>query len=379
MNTVSETSLSPVDFHGQTLFLVDHNDQPFTPMKPIVEGMGLDWAGQFTKLKDKSERFSIEMISMVAADGKDRQLFCMPLRKLPAWLLGINPKKVRQAIRKKVVMYQRECDDALWDYWTKGQATNPRATLPAPAAAPRVVGIQPVPENLKLEPIYIGEGQSKTINRHEIKELVEALVDVLDGYGWSVRTSSIYRLIAGRFGVESVQYLAKKDVPVIEHYLNSLIGIVTGAGCTADLQAPTTAIPAPVQAPDPALPAAPTIPTPPAVDMTGLSPHEQSRMTILAQLDALDKVAVALDDYLFATRRIVAAEADKLTDGVPAAERAARRSLAGELKTSYSNHTHALTASVNAIRSVLRVTATAAGMILPYKGRAKPRRAALTA
>lgn len=26
-------------------------------------------------------------------------------------------------------MYQQECDDVLWDYWTKGQAINKRLTI----------------------------------------------------------------------------------------------------------------------------------------------------------------------------------------------------------------------------------------------------------
>ena len=30
-----------VPFHGAELYVVEHNGQPYTPMKPIVEGMGL--------------------------------------------------------------------------------------------------------------------------------------------------------------------------------------------------------------------------------------------------------------------------------------------------------------------------------------------------
>jgi len=37
----------PVPFHGNTLYLIDRNGEPFTPMKPIVEGMGMDWAIKF--------------------------------------------------------------------------------------------------------------------------------------------------------------------------------------------------------------------------------------------------------------------------------------------------------------------------------------------
>jgi hypothetical protein len=115
-----------VPFHGTELFIVEHNGQPYTPMKPIVEGMGLDWAAQFTKIK---QRFAstIAEITMVAEDGKKRVMTCLPLRKLAGWLYTISAGKVNPELRDKIVMYQNECDDALWDYWTKGQATRPHS------------------------------------------------------------------------------------------------------------------------------------------------------------------------------------------------------------------------------------------------------------
>jgi len=42
-----------VPFHNAELFLIEHNGQPFTPLRQIVQGMGLDWASQFTKIKQK--------------------------------------------------------------------------------------------------------------------------------------------------------------------------------------------------------------------------------------------------------------------------------------------------------------------------------------
>ncbi|OOE32426.1 hypothetical protein BZG04_15280 [Salinivibrio kushneri] len=32
-----------VPFYGSTLLIVEHNGEPFTQMKPLVEGMGLAW------------------------------------------------------------------------------------------------------------------------------------------------------------------------------------------------------------------------------------------------------------------------------------------------------------------------------------------------
>ena len=114
-----------VPFHGNSLYLVEFNGEPYTPMKPIVEGMGLDWKTQLRKLTQRFKSTMVEM-TIVAADGKNRQMVCLALRKLPGWLYSISAGKVRPEIHDTVLQYQAECDDALWSYWTKGTALNPR-------------------------------------------------------------------------------------------------------------------------------------------------------------------------------------------------------------------------------------------------------------
>lgn len=128
MNSVATADRAiNVPFHGAHLYIVNHNGEPYTPMKPIVEGMEMDWMGQYTKLK---QRFSkgIEEISIPTAGGTQKMI-CLALRKLSAWLNTISPNKVRAEIREKVIQYQEECDDVLYEYWTKGQVTNPRKTV----------------------------------------------------------------------------------------------------------------------------------------------------------------------------------------------------------------------------------------------------------
>lgn len=114
-----------VPFHGASLYVVTHGGEGFTPMKPIVEGMGMDWKAQFSKLKQRFNSTVVE-ITMVAADGKSRPMTCLALRKLNGWLQTISPNKVKPEIREKVIQYQEECDDVLYEYWTKGEVT-PRA------------------------------------------------------------------------------------------------------------------------------------------------------------------------------------------------------------------------------------------------------------
>ena len=40
------SQLSPVTFHGDTIFCLTYKQQPYTPMKPIVENLGLAWQSQ---------------------------------------------------------------------------------------------------------------------------------------------------------------------------------------------------------------------------------------------------------------------------------------------------------------------------------------------
>ncbi|EMD3601465.1 hypothetical protein VQZ06_002774, partial [Salmonella enterica] len=120
MNTIT------VPFHGDALYVVNHNSEPYTPMKPIVKGMGLDWKSQRTKIKQRFAKGGVEIT--IPTDGGPQRMLCLPLRKLAGWLTTISPNKVKPEIRDKVIRYQEECDDVLYDYWTKGVVVNPRKT-----------------------------------------------------------------------------------------------------------------------------------------------------------------------------------------------------------------------------------------------------------
>ena len=128
---MSKPTLSPVQFHGSTIFVVTHRGEPYAPMKPIVEDMGLTWEAQARKLRDNRDRWGMINMIIPSASGNQDTL-CMPVRKLPAFFASINPNKVRPELRDRIRLYQDECDNALWNYWTKGQATRrPKAPLPS--------------------------------------------------------------------------------------------------------------------------------------------------------------------------------------------------------------------------------------------------------
>ena len=123
--------LFPVTFHGDTVFCVDFHGEPFTPMRPIVENMGMSWATQSVKLNANKTRWGV-LIIKTPSEGGEQQTLCIPVRKLPAFLASINPRKVKPELRPKIELYQNECDDVLWDYWTKGHAErNSAPAIPA--------------------------------------------------------------------------------------------------------------------------------------------------------------------------------------------------------------------------------------------------------
>ncbi|EPV3838590.1 phage antirepressor N-terminal domain-containing protein [Morganella morganii] len=123
---MNKCNIFPFDFHEDKLYLIEHKSEPYVAMKHIVEGMGLDWKAQYRRLKQRFNICMVEMTMQIPGDDQRRLVSCLALRKLPGWLMTINANKVKPEVRDKVIQYQQECDDALYDYWTKGVAINIR-------------------------------------------------------------------------------------------------------------------------------------------------------------------------------------------------------------------------------------------------------------
>ena len=175
-----------VPFHNAELFLIEHNGQPYTPLRQIVQGMGLDWASQFTKIKQKFATCVVEITMQILGDDQSRSHTCIPVRKLPAWLYSVNPNKVKPEHRDTVIKYQEECDDVLWDYWTKGKAVNPRKTTPKDR------------ENL----------------RHAVSNLVSRV---------KINFSDAYNMVLQRFNVKSIEEIPLDQLDEAVEYVHGLI------------------------------------------------------------------------------------------------------------------------------------------------------------
>lgn len=183
----TQISTINVPFHGDNLYLVSHGGEAQVPMRPVVEGMGLDWASQFTKIKQRFKT-SVVMITMqLPGDIQRREVVCLNLRKLAGWLHTINVGKVRPELREKVARYQEECDDVLYQYWMNG--------------------------NVKPK-------QSKTTvdERTPLRDAVNMLVGKK-----GLRYDDAYNMVHQRFAIDSIDELELSQIPMAVEYIHRVV------------------------------------------------------------------------------------------------------------------------------------------------------------
>jgi len=116
-----------VDFRGDTLFGFKEGDVTFVGMKPMVEAMGLQWSGQLQRIKrDPILSEGVCMIHTPFGRGGDQQAVCMRLDLVNGWLFTIDTSRIKdEAVRDKVLTYQRECYRVLHDHFVGKQQKQP--------------------------------------------------------------------------------------------------------------------------------------------------------------------------------------------------------------------------------------------------------------
>lgn len=176
-----------VPFHGDNLYLVSHGGEAQVPMRPVVEGMGLDWASQFTKIKQRFKT-SVVMITMqLPGDVQRREVVCLNLRKLAGWLHTINVGKVRPELREKVARYQEECDDVLYQYWMNGNV-KPRSS------------------------------KTTVDERTPLRDAVNMLVGKK-----GLRYDDAYNMVHQRFAIDSIDELELSQIPLAVEYIHRVV------------------------------------------------------------------------------------------------------------------------------------------------------------
>lgn len=97
----------------------DESGSIFVPVKPICDAIGVAYQTQHLKLQDHEILApTITLRVMVAADGKKREMVCLPLEFVYGWIFTINTKNVSESAHDKVLRYQLECYKALYHHFT---------------------------------------------------------------------------------------------------------------------------------------------------------------------------------------------------------------------------------------------------------------------
>jgi hypothetical protein len=112
MKTIVVTTINGVDI------LASAEDDELVPVKPLCDLFGIASNKQIEKLTSNPLYSSTGTLRVsVAADKKDREMYCLPVEYLFAWMLGINSANVKKEIREKLLEYQKDCVQALKEHF----------------------------------------------------------------------------------------------------------------------------------------------------------------------------------------------------------------------------------------------------------------------
>lgn len=104
--------------NGVDIATVDKDGDIYVPIKPICDALGIDDKSQRSKIQVDEILGSVGVLSTsTGTDGKNYEMFCLPLQYIYGWLFTINPKNVAPAAREAVSRYRRECYDALYEHF----------------------------------------------------------------------------------------------------------------------------------------------------------------------------------------------------------------------------------------------------------------------
>jgi hypothetical protein len=100
--------------------------EPYVVFRPAVERIGLSYSRQVKKIKERSWA-NCGLKATVGEDGKIRDMVVMDVPTFLMWLATVNESRVSEDARSTLIAYQRETTRAVYGYWTRGGAINPRA------------------------------------------------------------------------------------------------------------------------------------------------------------------------------------------------------------------------------------------------------------
>lgn len=100
------------------IMLIDGKEK-LVPIRPICQALNVSYPRQLEKIKsDEILGSTVPLKRIVAADGKEREMACIPFKFVFGWLFTINPKNVKAEAKEQIVKYKLKCYEALFDHFS---------------------------------------------------------------------------------------------------------------------------------------------------------------------------------------------------------------------------------------------------------------------
>lgn len=105
------SAVQKIPFHDLSLSAILVNGVPHVAIRPICDSLGLNWSGQFRRIKRDPALMTCVaiMATKLPGDNQARQVVLLPLDKLNGWLFGVDVARVREDLRERMNWYRSEC------------------------------------------------------------------------------------------------------------------------------------------------------------------------------------------------------------------------------------------------------------------------------
>jgi hypothetical protein len=110
-------------FYEDELIAVKMRDGTIhVPVRRLCDNLGVDWSAQRQRImRDEVLEQAINSVVITTTQTDtphakpEQEMLCLPLDLVPGWLFGIQPSRVKEETRDKLIRYRRECFRVLWD------------------------------------------------------------------------------------------------------------------------------------------------------------------------------------------------------------------------------------------------------------------------
>ena len=104
-----------VSFYDDELLGVQTSDGVvYAPFSRLCENLGLDRVGQVQRIQRHAVMADALMLLAIQTPGGLQEIQCLRVDTLPLWLSGLQANRVKEELRDKLIRYQKEAANVLW-------------------------------------------------------------------------------------------------------------------------------------------------------------------------------------------------------------------------------------------------------------------------